>query len=300
MTRAVPVIFLLALLLAWPVHGAADNPAQTAGSAALHARYTALHDRLAQNPFRMPLLLESSQASGDLRSDVYAQVDYAFPAVMHALTVAGPWCDVLILHLNVKQCRAPRTGHGDVLQVNVGRKVAQPLEATTRMDFAWRVATQAPDYFEVLLSADSGPFGTRNYLIRLEATPLEGGKTFIHLAYSYAYGLAARLALQGYLATFGGAKVGFSVVGHRAGGEPIYVGDVRGMLERNTMRYYLAVDAYLRALDAPPQKQLEARLHDWFAATERFPEQLHELSESEYLDIKRHEYRRQQEESRGF
>jgi len=38
-------------------------------------------------------------------------------------------------------------------------------------------------------------------------------------------------------------------------------------------------------------------LRDWYAATEHYPLQLHELTETEYLDIKRHEYRRQHGES---
>jgi len=41
----------------------------------------------------------------------------------------------------------------------------------------------------------------------------------------------------------GSDKVGFSIVGQGADGQPTLVGGVRGMLERNTMRYYLAVDA---------------------------------------------------------
>jgi len=69
---------------------------------------------------------------------------------------------------------------------------------------------------------------------------------------------------------------------------------MRGVVERNTMRYYLAIEAFLGALSAPPQAQLEKRLHDWFAAVERYPRQLHEMDEGAYLDMKRRETRRQQ------
>ena len=37
-----------------------------------------------------------------------------------------------------------------------------------------------------------------------------------------------------------------------------------------------------------------ATLRDWFAATERYPRQLHELEQDEYLVMKRKEYQRQQ------
>ncbi|MCY1186091.1 hypothetical protein D9M73_269280 [compost metagenome] len=63
--------------------------------------------------------------------------------------------------------------------------------------------------------------------------------------------MAARVAMQGYLATIGRDKVGFSIVGNNARGQPIHVGGTRGVIERNTMRYYLAIEAYLSALSAP-------------------------------------------------
>ena len=69
---------------------------------------------------------------------------------------------------------------------------------------------------------------------------------------------------------------------------------MRGALERNTMRYYLALDAYLDALSAPPQAQFEKRLRTWFASTERYALQLHEVTLGDYLEMKRKEYKRQQ------
>jgi hypothetical protein len=102
------------------------------------------------------------------------------------------------------------------------------------------------------------------------------------------------LAMQAYLATTGRDKVGFTVIGRRAGGEPMHIGGMRGVIERNSMRYYLAIEAFLGALSEPPQAQLDKRLRDWFAATERYPRQLHEIDQAEYLEMKRKEHRRQQ------
>jgi hypothetical protein len=62
------------------------------------------------------------------------------------------------------------------------------------------------------------------------------------------------------------------------------------------MRYYLAIEAFLGAVSAPSQERLEKRLHEWFAAIERYPSQLHEMELGEYLDMKRKEYLRQQSE----
>jgi hypothetical protein len=72
---------------------------------------------------------------------------------------------------------------------------------------------------------------------------------------------------------------------------------MRGVVERNTMRYYLAIEAYLGALSAPAREQLEKRLNDWHAGVERYPMQLHELERGEYFDMKRKEVKRQQASS---
>jgi hypothetical protein len=133
--------------------------------------------------------------------------------------------------------------------------------------------------------------GTRDYRIVVEAAPLDERHTVLRLRYEYGFGTMARLAMQAYLATAGRAKVGFTVVGHDAHGQPEYIGGVRGLVERNTMRYYLAIEAVLAADDASPAARLEHRLQAWFDATERYPRQLHELERPEYLAMKHDETR---------
>jgi len=64
---------------------------------------------------------------------------------------------------------------------------------------------------------------------------------------------------------------------------------MRGVVERNAMRYYVAIEAYLGALTTPAPQQLEKRLSDWYAGIERYPLQLHEIERSEYLSMKRSE-----------
>ena len=49
--------------------------------------------------------------------------------------------------------------------------------------------------------------------------PLPEGKTFMHLRYGYEYGTAAKLAMQGYLATVAAGKVGFSPATNEQRGE---------------------------------------------------------------------------------
>jgi hypothetical protein len=254
----------------------------------------ALRDTLSHNQFQLPLNLDSSQTSTDLKGDIYAFMDYPFAMVGTALKGATNWCDILILHLNVKYCRESGDKPGSNLTVHIGRKTEQALNIAPRMEFEYRAGSMSSDYFQVLLDADKGPFGTKNYHFMLEAIPLKDGGTFIHLSYSYAYGFTAKLAMQAYLKTLGSDKVGFTVIKKLPDGKPLHVSGIRGALERNTMRYFLAISAYLGSLSAPPQQQLEKRLRDWFASTERYPLQLHELEQNEYLAMKHKEYKRQQ------
>ena len=229
-----------------------------------------------------------------MRGDIYALVDAPFSSVNAALNGPAHWCDVMILHINTKYCAASTGTAGTVLTVNIGKKVDQPLAETSRVEFGYRVAASSADYFAVQLTAANGPLSTSDYRIVLEAAAADGGKSIVHLTYSYAYGFAGRVAMQAYLATAGRGKVGFTITGTQPDGQPAYIGGVRGVVERNTMRYFLAIDAYLGALTAPGAQQLDKRLYHWYDSTEAYARQLHDVARGDYMEMKRREYVRQQ------
>ena len=154
------------------------------------------------------------------------------------------------------------------------------------------MAVASPNYLAVQLNADEGPLSTSNYSLELQAVPLPEGKTFIHLRYAYDYGVIGRVAMQAYLSTLGRGKVGFTQVTHGQTSE--YVSGMRGAMERNTMRYYLAIEAYLASLNQTTAQQLTTRLEYWFDATEAYPRQLHEVDRNAYFAMKKDEYQRQQ------
>jgi len=267
--------------------------AQAQDATALRAKHDSLREKLASNPFQRPLVLESTQNSGDLKGEVYAVVDQPFSVVGPALQGTDHWCELLILHLNVKGCSATGKPPAEVLSLVVGRKFDQPLDDGYKVEFAYSMPAASADYLRVQMAADAGPVGTRDYRLALEAVPLDDKRSFIHMSYAYGYGATARLAMQAYLATAGRDKVGFSVTGKSDDGKPVYIDGVRGVVERNTMRYYLAIEAYLGSLAAPPGEQQEKRLRDWFASTERHKQQLHEIDRDDYLKMKRNELQRQ-------
>jgi hypothetical protein len=270
-----------------------STAASAQDAATLRARYAALQDKFANNQFGRPLVLESVETSGDLKGDVYAVVDYPFAMVQQALQAADHWCDILILHLNVKRCRVGG-GAAKTINLSVGRKFDQPIEDAYQLNFAYRVVTATNDYLQVLLTADEGPMSTKNYRIQVEVVPVDAKRSVIHMSYAYGYGFTAKVAMQTYLATIGSAKVGFTIL-DRKDGKPVYQAGVLGLLERNTMRYYLAIDAYLSAYSLPAADQFEKRIREWYASTERYAPQLHEMDQNEYLDMKRKEMRRQQQ-----
>jgi hypothetical protein len=265
-----------------------------AGPGELRARYGELREQLRHNSFQRAIHIDSSEAGDTLKGDVYAVLEHPFAKVRDALKDPGDWCDILLLPFNTKYCHADSANDGASLQVRIGRKFDQPVKNAYRLDFALRPIAATQEYFESRLDAGSGPLGTKDYRIVVSAVPLDGGRTFLHLSYSYGYGMAGRMAMQGYLATAGADKVGFTATGKDANGQPIYIGGMRGAVERTAMRYYLAVDAHLASLSAPPERQLDKRIDAWFNATERYPRQLHEMDRATYVAMKRGEYERQQ------
>ena len=264
----------------------APDSASEGGATALRAKYQSLQSALTNNPFKRKLALESTENPSKLAGDIYAVVDHPFERVRDGLKTPANWCEVLMLHLNTKHCAVQG---GDMVTVALGRKFDQPLSEATPVKFKFQLAAATADYLDARLSADEGPMSTRNYRIELTGTPIEGGKSFIHLSYSYAYGTAARFAMSAYLATLGSDKVGFTSTGKDAEGKPQYIGGVRGVVERNTMRYYLAIDSFL---DSPAASELDKRFAGWFDATEQYARQLHEVDRADYLTMKRNEYRR--------
>jgi hypothetical protein len=282
-----------ALLLAL-CFGCVASGAQSPSPDALRALFATVRAHTLSNIFDRALYLQSSESSDLLQGEIFAVVDHSYDDVRHVLVQPDHWCGVLILHLNVKYCRASGTAGHEALDVGIGRKVDQPLWAVNWVLFAYHVDSANNHYLSVVLQAPTGPMSTRNLRILMEAVPFEDHRSLLHMTYAYSYGQAARWAMRGYLATIGSAKLGFSIVGRSADGQEIRAGGPRGVLERNTMRYYLAVEAYLAALRLPASQQFEQSLQDWFTATERYPRQLHEIERDAYIDMKRREVRRQE------
>ncbi|MDB5778859.1 MAG: putative signal peptide protein [Polaromonas sp.] len=271
----------------------ASSRSGVASADALLEKYAALKPQLMQNAYHRPLVFESAENADTVTSAVYAVLDSPFNVVSATFKKPDRWCEVLILHLNTKYCQASAEPVKPArLAVNIGKKTPQHLADTFLLEFSHRVTSEASNYLAVELHANKGPLNTTDYQLQLLAAPLPDGRTFITLRYSYGYGMAGKLAMQTYLSTVGRGKVGFSKLASNE--KSAYVGGMRGAVERNTMRYYLAMEAYLASLKQSSPQQIGARLQYWFDATEEYPLQLREVDRSSYMAMKKDEYQRQQ------
>jgi len=276
MTRA-----CLLVLLVLPV------AAQAQDARTLIARHAALQEQLADNPFGRPLHVESTADGGRHKGEVHAIIDVPYEVVGAALARPGHWCDILTLQVNVKSCNAS----DQAISAFITRKPRDRVDSAHRIDFRFHAAATSAQYLQVALNSESGPVGTRDYEIRLEAAPLDAGRTFIRMSYAYTLGTIARWAMDAYLAGSGSDKVGFSVVERLPDGRPVYVDGVRGVVERSAMRYYLAIAATVEALSLPPPQRLDARLRSWYAAITSYPQLREQVGAEEYVEMKRREAR---------
>jgi hypothetical protein len=261
-------------------------------AAALLQKNAALKNQLAASPFRRPLVMESSESSNTVDGSVYAVLESSFADVSRTFKSPEQWCEVMILHINTKYCRPDGRMAPTRFKVSIGKKTPQQLSDAFALDFGYEIAAASSSYLSVGLSAPNGPLGTSNYKIELQAVPLPDNRTFMRLRYTYGYGAASRVAMQGYLATIGAGKVGFTQLSD--GPNTTYIGGMRGAAERNIMRYYLAIEAYQASLARPVDERLESRLKHWFDATEDYSRQLREVDKASYLAMKKDEHQRQQ------
>ena len=258
----------------------------------MRARYASLARALETSTIQKGLYVESVDSSRTPRGDAYAVIDHPFVTVAGAFATPAILCESLILHINVQYCRATGGEESPALSVALGKKTWQPLEDSylIRLDFNTEASV---DFMRVELSAKDGPLDTRDYLIAMELVAIDEQHAFMHIQYAYTQGVLARVATGVYFATNGREKVGFTVIPNSENAAPRLVGGIRGVLERNTMRYHLAFGAYLQALDAPPAQRFNTSLEYWFADTERFARQLREVTHDDYIAVKRRQYLRQ-------
>ncbi len=275
------VLFVVAFL--YGTGWAADT--EQTGEHALLAKYGEIKTRLDKNQFGAPIFLESKEGHDSVRVDMYGTFHFPFEVVRDALQSPAAWCEITPLHINIKACIYRKVKQNAQLTLYSGRKYFQPPSDAYPLKLSFKVAASQPQYLELNLVGDEGPLGTKDHRIGVQAVPLDGQRTFLHFSYTYSHGAMARMAIKTYFATLGREKVGFTMVGQE--GKQEYIEGVRGAVERNTMRYYLALQTYLETMKYPEKERFEQRLSRWYDLTAKYPRQLKEIDKPAYLSNKR-------------
>ncbi len=283
-------LFLISFLLfsQWGAISYGDDSPRS-GPESLLDKYHEIEKELEKNSGPVPFYVESSVNKNASYVDIYGTIKYPFDIVKNELLIPANWCGIVLLHPDIKACTYKKMDTWLLNIYNVN-KFSKPLEAAYQMKFAYRVSGLQPEYFDIALTAHEGPSHTKDHQLGFEAIPLEKNTTFIHLRYSFGYSALGYFLMK----IFGGAKIGFSIIGTDSAGNPVYAGGLRGSVERDVVCYYLAILAYLDTLKAPSDQRFEKRIRQWYALAARYKKQLLEMGKEEYLTYKRRDRESQQ------
>lgn len=255
--------------------------------AELEEKYEEIEDSLFDNPFGVPVYIESGSYDNQMQGVVYGIIYHPFTTIRDSLSSIGNWCEIMPQHLNIKACTWSQNDHCKITFYS-GRKFYEKADDVYQLKYDFKISTSNERHFHADLTANDGPIDTSNYLISVEANALSDSSTFIKFSYQYKYGIWTNLAMTTYLSTLGRKKQGFTVTGNDKEGKPVYIDGVRGVIERNSIRYYFAITSFLDALKQPKQQQFETRINHWFDLTSNHP-QLYEMKKQDYLEYKKKE-----------
>lgn len=278
----------MGLVLVWlagaPLPASGGQP----GAAQFQRWYQELRELEPQSPFGVPLRIQSEERSDRVTAEMHGIMEQSFDAVKAALSTPAALCEFIPLNVSVKACTYQHQAQEVLLTLYFGWKRYQEPRDASSQPYQYAVQTGEAGVVSVDLIALKGLFGTTAHRFELDAAAVDG-RTVLALRSFYVPTAASKLATTLYLATLGRNKVGFSQEDAGPGLRPGYVKGLRGMVERNIMRYYLALEAFLGTETVPVPRRWEARINAAYDLMERYPLQLHDLDRAEFLDAKRRE-----------
>jgi len=255
-------------------------------------RYPELQEAARRGPFGLPLQVRSEERETLVSAEIHGIIDHPFRALAATFTDPGGWCDFLVLNPNIKTCTFRREAQETLLTLYIGSKSYRAPESATEQVYRFLVRARHPEYVAISLTAPRGLLGTTAHRFEFEAGSV-AGKTVVALSSSFEPSMLSKLLTGIYLSTLGRNRIGFSREATEAGVPAGYVRGVKGMIERNVMRYYLALKAFLDTSDQPADRQFEARASLAYDLMNLYPAQLRQMEKAEYLDIKSREHQNQ-------
>jgi len=251
-------------------------------------KYHDIESELKTSSFGLPVHMESFVGSKSSHADIYGVVKHPFDRVKNKLQIPSGLCDIFMLTINIRACTYEKSDNDWLLTIYNVKKYSDPIENAFPIRFEHLVIDQQQNQFRISLAAKEGPLSTKDVQFQIEAVPLDDSTTFIRLHYFFSYSSFDYFKINTFFSLFRRGKVGFTVVNDKQG-NPTYVSGLRGAEERNVMRYFLAIVAYLDTLGSPTDQRFEKQLTLWYDLTSKYKKQLFEMEKEDYLAYKRHD-----------
>jgi hypothetical protein len=259
----------------------------------LIAVYHQFEARIAKSPLVLAIHLESHVESNFSGVDIYGIIDYPFETIQKELSKPRNWCDIIILHPNIRACTYSATDGGTMLTMHNVNRHFQTITEAYQVYYKYQIMAGTPSFLDISMAADKGPMSSSDHKFRIMAVALDAKRSFVHLSYSYRYSPLQYIAIKSYFALFGSKVAGFSVEGVDEKNGPVYVSGVKASIERNLMRYYMAILAYFDALKYSPEQRFEKRLSGWIDLSDRFQKQFPKIERKQYFEFKRTDLKNQ-------
>jgi len=238
----------------------------------------------------LPLTFETTYIDGQGSTHLYLLSDISYTSFAQFFG-KNTWCEALILQIHIKACLQHSN---NLLDIYLGTDDYAEPDDVFKFEYVVNKRELSSDYLQLSMTAQDGPLDSKNYRINLEIIPTVDGKSFIHFHFQAFYGFFIRTTISTYLLTAGRNKVGFSILNPTSTGQFKYLTGMEGILERNAIRYVLAFLAYLEVNPKEENKNwLDDSLQRWHRYTEKFYQQLYEISLDDYRQLKKAEYKNQ-------
>jgi hypothetical protein len=251
-------------------------------------KYHEIELELKTSSFGLPVHMESFVGGNSSHVDISGTVKYPFEIVKKRLQNPFELCEIFMLNINIRACTYEGSDNDWLVTVYNVKKYYDPIEDAFPIKFKHLDTEQLQNQFRISLAAKEGPLNTRDHQFQIEATPVDVNTTFIRLHYLFSYSAFGYFTVNSYFSIFGRGKVGFTVADDKQG-NPALVTGVRGAVERNVMRYYLAILANLETQGNPSEQRYEKQLTLWYDLTIKYKKQLYEMEKENYLAHKRHD-----------
>jgi len=236
----------------------------------------------------LPIHLFTRQEKHRLTVKLVGLMPYSYTEVASVLSQPQSYCEFLPLMFNVKSCIVAEQSPQTQIRYYVAGKHYNPPLTSFRINSIYRLLQYKGDFLSVNLESDEDSLGSSQYRVELRAIPYNG-QTLISVNSLYAPGRLTRMATYTYINVFARNKPGFTLVKQEGDAKPSPITGFPAIIERSSVRAYLALKSLLTNRYLRPEQQFEARLQTWYDLNSPYDKQLYELDRNQYLDIKRRE-----------